>query len=130
MSYEISYENDGAMVRTTYMGDVEAAEVGQAVRERYADKRFRAVRIMVADFSEASMRNIQADDTRSQARRTEEMAEINGDLDYVLIVPNDLDYGMTRMWQAYVDDIPWRTHLTRSREEAESLIESLLDKRP
>ena len=40
---------------------------------------------------------------------------------------SDLGYGLSRMWQAYTDDIPWNANVFRTRSEAEDWLRKEID---
>ena len=46
--------------------------------------------------------------------------ELNGDMLLVAIVPTDLMFGMSRLWQVYADEPSQRTKVVRSQEEADA----------
>lgn len=129
MPYKKWYENDGTVVYTKYSGDLKYSEVRKAAYSRFADeKKFKLIKIMVVDFSEASMKNISTNDVQKDAYSTKQLADINGDIELIGIMPRDFDYGMGRMWQGYASSIPWHVHLVRSREEARDLLQTLVSK--
>ena len=39
-----------------------------------------------------------------------------------IVAPRDLEYGLSRMWQAFVEDNGWETMVFRSREQAEEWV--------
>ena len=44
---------------------------------------------------------------------------VNSNILFVAVVPTDLMFGMSRLWQVYADESNRRTKVVRSREEAE-----------
>ena len=49
-------------------------------------------------------------------------AKINPDIVIATVCGSDLLFGMTRMWEAYADELPWQTLTTRSLIEAKEWI--------
>lgn len=45
-------------------------------------------------------------------------AEVNPDALVAVVAPNDLEFGLSRMWQILSDETPWEIRVFRGGEEA------------
>ena len=59
---------------------------------------------------------------RQLALLDQQIAQMNPDIVLAAVAPQDLMFGMARMWQAFTDTIGWTTAVFRSRAEADEWI--------
>ncbi len=59
----------------------------------------------------------------------QQMAQVNPNVVLAAVAPQDLLFGMARMWQAFTDTIGWQTAVFRTRAEADEWISATLASR-
>jgi len=59
---------------------------------------------------------------RQLALLDQQIAQMNPDIVLAAVAPQDLMFGMARMWQAFTDTIGWTMAVFRSRAEADEWI--------
>lgn len=118
MTYSISYKNDGGVI-TTYSGIVTDDEMLNCVKERTESSvNLQNFKYFLSDFTEVKQFKVTSSCIQSIAHLTLQASKINKDLIIVLIVPTDLEYGMSRMWSAYSDESNLQIHITRTKKQA------------
>lgn len=71
------------------------------------------------DFTAITQFQVGTDDIKALAKINTEMAKIVRQPTCVAVVaPSDLAYGISRMWEVYVEPTLWKTRVFRSRPEA------------
>lgn len=128
MAYEISFKEESSQLWVVYSGDLTPDEIEEAWRDRLADAaRFKQVRYIVADYSAASLKLFTHEDVVRASAWPKRAARINPNITLVALMPQDLEYGMSRMWATYADyeGNPWKYQHVRSTQEALEIISSL-----
>jgi hypothetical protein len=69
---------------------------------------------------------MQTENIRAKAGMDKIAAEINPDVVVALIASKNVMFGLTRMWEVFVDQIGWKTKVFRSKTEAEVWIKELV----
>lgn len=93
--------------------------------ERTAD--FAACRFWYADFTGSDLRGVGADHIRELAQIAEQAASANPSLLTAIVTPEDLQYGLGRMWATITEATGWECRTFRSREEASAWLAERLD---
>ena len=127
MSFEISVEKARTAIIIRYEGDVSFATWLQAHAAMTAlddGEALRNARFIVADFTQATLASFSTKDmTGRSVDLIMKTTTFNADLTIVTIAPGNLEYGMIRMLQSYVEDrSPWQSHLVKSRDECDELL--------
>ena len=116
--------NDGLLVEAE--GIITIEDLIQANDQIYSSReKIMALKYQIWDFQKVKDLISTADDMRVLAAQDAEAAKLNPDMIIALISPWDLGFGMGRMWEAFVDQSNINTHVFRTREEAESWVESI-----
>jgi len=119
MPYEISVENNGARIITRYYGKLIMPEIDAAYNERFTDiEKIKKYRLLINDFTDVSEVSTDGLDVPKLARYYLWASTHNPDVVVVNIMPTDLEFGLGRMWEGYVSDMPWEENVVRTREEA------------
>jgi hypothetical protein len=125
MPYKIQFLDNENGIVTTFSGTVTDEDLIKSIEERISpEERFKKLVYAIADYSDVTKYEISSDAMRKAAAISVKASTLNNELFLIGIVPTDLEFGMGRMWQAYVDDTNWRTKLVRSREEAKQWLKS------
>lgn len=129
MSFEFSFRNNGLVLYTKYRGNISFEEAKGCTYERVKDPdKIKKLKVMVSDLSEASMGEIESDELMMHAKYTsKKTTDLNDDLDLIAIVSDDLNYGLSRLWQNLASTLPLRVHIVETVPEAEKLIEEILN---
>jgi len=119
MTYVITFKEKEGGVFTHYSGTVTDADIIKSVKERLLlVEKLKPIKYFFSDFTDVDNFNVTSTGIQTIADIATRASKINNDIILVAIVPSDLEYGMARMWQAYSDDMNWKTYLARTKEEA------------
>jgi len=119
MPHETVVDKDGTRAFTRYFGILTPSEIFAAAEERFADtEALRKLKLIIADFSEVELISIEKASMVNFAELYLEASKRNPHVVIVGIMPADQQYGLGRMWEAYVQALPWPHRIVRSIEEA------------
>ena len=127
MPYEIEYSDNPPGVTTKFFGIVTDSDLHQSCIDRTASvERIKKLAYVLDDFTDVSGFPVTSEGIQDAAKYAVNAAELNRNIQYISIVPNDLLYGMSRMWQAYTDETQWERNIVSTLKEAEQwLIENV-----
>ena len=124
MPFEITSSEDDSIVTTRYFGRLVGDDILDAYLSRYSDPaRIKKYRFVIADYSDVTETLIDGVDVVRLAWIVLDAARINPHVVLVSIMPEDLQFGLGRMWQGYTAKSPWKISVVRTKAEAESWIE-------
>ena len=119
MPYKIFYKNDGEGVITTYTGNVTDNDLLSVYNEiANLNINISKIKYSVTDFTDIDKYLITAECIREQAHSSVEVSKINPNITVIVIAPNDVEYGTSRMWSAYSDKAGWEVKIFRTRDDA------------
>jgi hypothetical protein len=116
MPYETRYTPTGADVR--FSGVTTGTEIVAAKASALAHRYDGALAFLLFDLGGADRLDVPTADVRRVAREDREYAGTHPPFSIAIVAPHDLEYGLSRMWQAFVDDTPIESTVARSRAEA------------
>ena len=116
MPYETRYTPTGADVR--FSGVTTGAEIVEAKASALAHPYHPALAFLVFDLGGADRLDVPTSDVRRVAREDRAYAATHPPFAIAVVAPHDLEYGLSRMWQAFVDDTPIDSLVVRTRAEA------------
>lgn len=122
MPIKINFLQNGAGIEFVSSGIVTGEEIVAANRKIYNRENLGRLKYKVIDRTNCTEYRVTAEDIAQIAEQDRQAAQINADLTIVLIAPTDLQYGMTRMWQAYIDDIGFTSKVFSIRSEANAYL--------
>jgi hypothetical protein len=124
MPVEITDIDGGRGVRITGTGIVTGDEYLDVHRQHLTEDpvRFREYRHSLSDYRGATKIEIPTPAIHEVARLCREAAEVNPEIVVALLVETDLAFGLSRMWQALVDEVPWEVQVFRRADEAREWI--------
>jgi hypothetical protein len=126
MPIELRYRDSGAGVVFVCTGTVTAAEFSEANDEIYSRESLDRLRYELTDFTATEHLESSIDETRRNAT-TDAIAANRGEgLVIAVAGPDDLTFGIARMWQALTHDSNIRTGVFRSVPDAERWIAEAL----
>jgi len=119
MPYEIQYKNNDEGVITIYTGNVTDNDLLSAYNEIASlNVNISKIKYSVSDFTLIDKYLITSECIRNQARLAVEVSKINPNLTVIVIAPNDVEYGTSRMWSVYSDKAGWDVRIFRNRDDA------------
>lgn len=123
MTIDISYREDGGVVATvkTVLNGRDCMAFNDTI---YADaERIAKITYQIIDLSQVEQIEINADEIRRIAAQDAVAAEINPDMRIAVVGESEVTYGLSRMWQAYTDDLPISRMVFRTMSEAETWLQ-------
>lgn len=121
MAYTTEYIDDGHGVLHIGSGIVTGGELIEATaQELQAVRDGLPLCYGLIDFTDIERFAVVADEIRSIARLSVAIAGIIGEARVAIIAPQDVAFGMSRMWAGYAHATAWKTHVFRRRPEAET----------
>ena len=128
MPIEIHYTDDNIGVIFCAVGEVTGKDIIESEKEIFQSKDFVNLKYWIVDRSRCTKYEVSSDEVKLIAQIDNEAAKINPNLLMVLISETDLQQGMSRMYQAYIDEAGFKTMVLRDRETAKEWIQSELNK--
>ncbi len=120
--------DEGFGVITTFTGDVSGDELITAQQERYSPiKKVLLLKYILADFTDTEKLDLSSNHVLKCSNLSMCASKENPNICIAAVMNSDLGYGMSRMWQAYTDDIPWNAKVFRTRPEAEQWLREVID---
>lgn len=129
MNYSFSLSNDGKVIETKWFGKLTGKIIAMGFDDRntWIEKNAKETPLaMLSDYSEANVEKVTADELHSVASLFQGFEDNYPGVFWISIVPTDLKFGLARVWQAYAQDIFSNTHVVRSRDEADTIISSII----
>ncbi|MBT8341172.1 MAG: hypothetical protein KJP07_14240 [Desulfatitalea sp.] len=129
MTIEIKYIDDGIGVEFIGSGTVKGADVVEARKEVYSNQNFSKQRYQIVDRSKVTDFQVNSAEVMTIAEQDMAAAKINPNILVALISPTDLQYGISRMYEAFIGDSTFVTKVFKDRKSAEEWIAGELEKR-
>ena len=118
MPIELKYVNDVAGVEFVCTGRVTGAEIIEANNSVYRHEGFVKLKYQLIDRTDCTDYQVSNAEIEQIARQDLEAAKINPNMIVVFVATTDLQYGLTRMYQAHVGNLGFETELFRDRSRA------------
>ena len=118
MAIEITYTDDGLGVELISSGVVTGQDIIEALKQIYGDERFGKLQYLIADKTGCTEYEVETDDVRTIASMDAESSKLNPDLVEAHIAPLDIQFGVSRIWHAYVSQTRPKSNIFRDRETA------------
>lgn len=123
-----TYTDNGFGVITTLTGDVSGDDLITAQKERYGSiKKILLLKYILADFTNTNKLDLSSEHVLQCNNLSMSASNENPNICIAAVMNSDLGYGLSRMWQAYTDDIPWNAKVFRTRSEAEDWLRNKID---
>ena len=126
MLHTITMTHNNLVMTSAYDGEVNYDEFLKAYNERVSHPLFSQINILIVDYSDVTSINFDVAHIKAGAKLAEQASEINPNITLIALMKTQEQYGMTRMWQVYIDAIPWRSHIVKTTEERDELVTELL----
>ena len=128
MAIKINYLDGGIGIEIVAAGIVSGDEVLEAHKEIYNEENLHRQRYQIIDRTRCDYYCIRPEEIEKIAALDIAAAKINPHIVIAVVSPTDLQYGMSRMWQIYVEKSPLKTHIFRDRQSADAWIQEQLSK--
>ena len=120
MGFAIQQLDNGRGVRRSFWGVLSGAELIASLEESLqSEATLRGYRYSLLDFSAIVDLDLSQDDLLTLAGLTSRISALNPDILVAIIAPQDIIFGLARMWEAYADESCCEMHIARSPTEAE-----------
>lgn len=130
MSIEFSLAADGIGAEYTSSGVLTGQDLLDAdERLREAVRCNSRIRYLLVDHSRVSEEEVDSASIRALARRTGETLELIPDGIVAIVAPNDVVFGLSRMWEIQAEQPGLLTFVARTREEAIAWLRRQLTRR-
>ena len=119
MPVEIRLLNDGLGMLQLQSGIVLESEEREYNSRFYQDLSiFNKIRFNIIDSSGVEKTHISNQYAIEQARFCEDLSKMKPDNIVAIVCPDDVPFGMARMWISYADSLGWTTNAFRELNEA------------
>lgn len=113
--------DDGTGVLLTASGVVTDEEYIAAMKEHLSNNELlQRLKYSLSDYSPAQKILVSADAIQRVAELCKKTAASHPEVIVAQVGESDLIFGLSRMFQAYIADLPWEIRLFRTRPEAEA----------
>ena len=129
MPIELEIIHGGTGLVRKGSGHLTGSELIRSVTEFIASgEDVKKVIYSIVDYSLVDSIDITYEQIRSLAEINKNTSEINPNIIVAIISPKDEIFGLSRMWEVYVEQIPWPTKVFRARPGAEAWIKEQIIK--
>jgi hypothetical protein len=128
MPIQIKYIDGGIGVEFIGSDVVTGADIVAANKEIYRNENFYRQKYQIVDRTKCTKYQVSHEEIIKIAEQDKVAAKTNPNIIIALISTSPLQYGISRMYQAYVGDDGFLTALFRDRKSAEHWIEEQLKK--
>ena len=126
MPVQINVLDDGEGIEFISSGIVTGEEVIEANKKVYTREDPLRMKYKIVDRTGCTEYRVSSKDVQILADQVRMAAKINPNFLIAVVSATDLQYGVTRMWQAYIDDLDIKTMAFRDRKSAEEWIQEEL----
>lgn len=119
MPYEINVVENGTQIITRYFGFLSSDDIIESYKKRFSDvEMIVKYKLLLSDYTDVTKTNLSDLNVKFLGGMYLNASSYNSDVIAIAILPQDLLYGLGRMWEVYVEDMHWEEYIFRSREEA------------
>ena len=126
MPLDIAYPNNGEGIEVRALGHINSNEILQVYNEIYSEESIKKRKYFLIDRSGCKEGAMSSAGIQEIAACDRLALEVNPNLIIAHIAPTDLQYGLTRMWEAHVGYNKFSIKIFRDRKNAEAWIKSML----
>ena len=124
MPIEIHYTDDNIGINFCAVGEVSGKEIIEHLKEVYQSDVFPSLKYWIVDREKCLKYDVSAKEVNEVAEISKRAAKINPELLEIIISPTDLQYGVSRMYQAYIGDDGFKTMIVRDRKSADEYLKT------
>ena len=127
MPIQVNYLDNGIGIEIIASGIVTGGEVIEAHKEIYNEKNLQKQKYQIVDRTRCSKYQVYAEDIEAIAELDNKASEKNPNIIIAIVSSTSLQFGMTRMWQAYLKENCFTTKIFLNRKEADEWIKDCFD---
>ena len=130
MAIQINYLDNGIGIEIVATGTVTGEEIIEAHKEIYNDENLRKQKYQIIDRTHCTKYQVSSEEVEEISDIDNRASEINPNIIIAIISTTSLQYGISRMWQAYIKDDRFLTKIFQDRTSADEWIKTQLDMSP
>ena len=130
MAIQINYLDNGIGIEIVATGTVTGEEIITAHKEIYNDENLRKQKYQIIDRTHCTKYQVTSEEVEEISDLDNRASEINPNIIIAIISTTSLQYGISRMWQAYIKDDRFVTKIFEDRASADEWIKTQLDMSP
>ena len=116
-----TFTDSGLGVISSFSGTLESDVFLQILKSRYSSEdTVRKLRYVITDHTAVEKFNISTEDIIKAVEISTAASKINTKICIASVTPNDLAYGLLRMWGSYADLLPWEYKNFKSISDAKN----------
>lgn len=127
MTIKIGYLDDGIGIEVKASGTVTGEEIIKAHKEIYNEENLKKQKYQIIDRTHCTEYQVYSEDIEIISELDNKASEVNPDIIIAIVSPTPLQYGMSRMWQAYINDC-FVTKIFQNRSSADKWIRAQIAK--
>ncbi len=127
MPIKINFIDNGVGIEFISSGIVTGKEIIEANKKVYTRENLSKLKYKIVDRTTCSKYSVTTEEIKIIANQDNEAAKINPNVLIALISTTPLQYGMSRMWEAYTDDIGFQVGIFIDRDSADNWLRTKLN---
>ena len=127
MTIQINYLDNGIGIEIIASGIVTGKEIIEAHKEIYNEENLRKQKYQIIDRTHCTQYQVTSAEVQRISEIDNNASEANPNIILAVISPSSLQFGMTRMWQAYLEEDRFVTKIFQDRKSADEWIKSQLE---
>ena len=128
MAIQTNYLDGGIGIEIIASGIVSGDEILAAHKEIYNEENLHRQRYQIIDRTRCDYYCVRPEELEKIAALDITAAKINPNIVIAIVSPTDLQHGMSRIWQKYVQNSPLITRIFRDRPSADAWIKEQMSK--
>ena len=119
MDYTIRYDEPTNVVVVRSSGKMEMRDFPNLVDDIVVELQSRKSACLLADHSDSSAAELETQDIKRMSGLAQRLSEVLRDRQFAVVLKEDVDYGLGRMWQTLTDeDVPFEISVFRTVDKA------------
>ena len=127
MTVKINYLNNGIGIEIIASGIVTGKEIVAAHKEIYNEENLEKQRYQIVDRTHCTKYQVTSEEVERISEIDNNASKINPNIIFAVVSPTPLQFGISRMWQAYLDEDRFVTKIFQDRKNADEWIKSQLE---
>ena len=127
MTIQINYLDNGIGIEIIASGIVIGKEIIEAHKEIYNEENLRKQKYQIIDRTHCTQYQVTSEEVERISEIDNNASEVNPNIILAVVSPTSLQFGMTRMWQAYLEEDRFVTKIFQDRKSADEWIKSQLE---
>ena len=125
MPVTINILENGTGIEFISSGVVTGKDIIQANQKIYIPEYLSRLKYKIIDRTTCTDYLVTSEEMRTISNQDIEASKINRNITIILVTPTKLQYGMTRMWQAFTEITGWKSKIFENREIGNEYIKKI-----